>query len=178
MKSHTIAAFLDELEKIGGRMQSAGYMQTRRGTRPYRVDTLLGRSSQPSQPVQPPEPVQDARAPEVDQPLPAEPVTADGAEPQEAAVGKLAAAEPTMTEKAMAGMSQARPYVVGGIKAAIPAAFFAKIMAGEGAKGSHAARVAGLAGAGLGVANEYMKQWAEKNKRQELAKKILSSEKR
>ena len=174
MKSHTIAAFLDELEKIGGRMQSAGYMQSRRGTRPYRVDTLLSRSAQSSPD---PEPSQDVQAPEMDQPMPAEPAGTDGAEPQEAAVGKLASAqERPLSEKAMEGMSKARPYVVGGIKAGIPSAFFAKALVGEGAKGSHAARIAGITGAGLGVANEYMKRWAEKNKQKALAKKILSSE--
>ena len=158
----------DELEKIGARMRSAGYMQSRSGVRPIRVDTLLNRGVQ-SQETE----LATAQPPETDQPMPAEPAGETAAE--EAPVGKLASADATLSEKTMSGVAKARPYVVSGIKAGIPAAIFGKIMAGEGAKGSHAARIAGIAGAGLGVANEAMKQWAEKHKQKALAKKILGA---
>lgn len=180
MQIHKIAAFLDELEKIGGRMQMAGYMQSRRGIRPYRVDTLLSRQAAPSSPSSSEPQHQgmeaDAQAPELTQTEPAQ--TAQESQDdqgQEASIGKVAADE-TFREKVMGGLSEARPYAVSGIKAGVPAALFGKIMIGEGPKASHAARIAGLVGASLGVGNEAMKRWAEQNKRQALAKKILNVE--
>jgi len=56
------------------------------------------------------------------------------------------------------------------LKAGIPAAFFMKTMVPSSAG---AARTAGLVGAGLGMGNEYLERWAEKNKRKAVAKKIL-----
>ena len=94
----------------------------------------------------------------------------------EPVIGKLAARERPLRERVTEKAYQARPYVVSGIKAGVPAALFGKIMVGEGAKGSHAARIAGLTGAGLGIANEAMQRWAEQNRRRALARKILSTE--
>lgn len=165
MQYQKLAALFDEVEKIGASWRQAGYMQSRRGIRPLRVDTLLSKSSS-----------------DVDNfsdnasPAEAEPPSASYAtdEPDDgSAIGKAASAEEPRREKVMKGFAQARPYVVGGIKAGVPAALFGKIMAGEGPAGSKAARIAGVTGAGLGVANEYMKQWAEKNKRKDVAKRLL-----
>jgi hypothetical protein len=164
MQITLLAGIFDELEKIGASTQMAGYMQSRRGTRPYRVSTLLSRDSRPN--LTNPDSV--AQNPELDQPPPAQPASDEEGEP---ALGKTASE--TMKERALTGFAKARPYVAEGVKGALPAALFGKIMAGEGPKGSHTARVMGVLGAAAGITNRALKDWAERHKRREVAKKIL-----
>ena len=165
MQRQTLESVFDELEKIGASMRSAGYMQSRRGTRSLRVDTLLNRGAQQDTPTTS-SVEQDMQAPEVDQPEPAQVAQDDAGEGT--SVGKVASK--SKSDKALEAFSEVRPYAVSGLKAGIPAAFFMKTMVPSSAG---AARTAGLVGAGLGMGNEYLERWAEKNKRKAVAKKIL-----
>lgn len=169
MQFPEIAAFFDELEKIGARMQSAGFMQSRRGTRPYRVDTLLGRTAAPAmESQQEPPPPQDGPEPGEDQHTDPE-VAGEGD------MGKMAVSlEDERVERAIGGFASARPYVAGAIAAGGPAAFITKTLMGEHPKAMRAAQIAGAAGLGVGAANTALKRWAEKHKEKELAKKILA----
>lgn len=160
MRLHILAGLIDELEKIGVSMRQAGFMQARRGTRPYRVDTLLGKSSSPGYV----EPNTTSQAPELDQPP--DPQLAQEEDEGDPAVGKTAEAD--LGTKAMQGFAEARPYVVGGLQAGVPMAVLGNIVGGR-----KAGIGAGLVGTGLGATNEYLKQWAEKNKRKAVAKKLL-----
>lgn len=166
MEPLVLAAMLDELDKIAASYRAAGHMQARSGTRPIRVHNLLGKSQGSDQGSDRGFVDKDAttQAPETEQPASPE---MEGDE-----LGKEAK-DKGVKQKALEGFAKSRPYVVGGIKAGVPAAVFGKILVGDGPKGSKAARVAGLVGAGLGVGNEYMKDWAEKNKRRSVAKKLL-----
>jgi hypothetical protein len=169
MQLHILAGMIDELEKIGARMRTAGFMQSRRGTRPYRVDTLLGKDQASPGYV---EPNTSAQTPESEQP--AEPSLAqnegDGGDPS---IGKTAEIlEPgSRTEKALKGFASARPYVAEGVKAGVPAAVLGNIVGGR-----RLGTIAGVGGAGLGVANEALKRWAQKNKGQAVAKKLLEGQ--
>jgi hypothetical protein len=167
MQLPEIEAFFDELEKIGARKQSAGFMQSRSGIRPYRVDTLLNRTSESpmSSSADTTEPLQDAPEPEAEQ------HTAEVAGEED--MGKTAEEEKTI-EKAIGGFASARPYVAGGIAAGGPAAFITKTLMGEHPKATRAAQIAGAAGLGIGAANVALKRWAEKHKNRNLSKKILA----
>ena len=165
MQITILAGMFDELQKIAASKQMSAHMQSRSGRRPIRAHNLLARDSSPS----PTTPDSVAQNPELEPAAPAQP--AEPSEGGEPVMGKTAAEE--LKERALTGFAKARPYVAEGIKGALPAALFGKIMAGEGAKGSHAARVMGLLGATAGVTNRALKDWAEKHKRRHVAKKIL-----
>lgn len=164
MRLHILAGMIDELEKIGASMRQAGFMQSRRGTRPIRVETLVGRQSKIT------EPDTIAQDPELDQPPPAQ--FAQEEDEGDPAVGKTAQAfSPETAEKAMHGFASARPYAVGALQAGVPAAVLGNIVGGR-----KLGIIGGLGGAGLGSVNEYLKQWAQKNKRQALARKLLEGQ--
>lgn len=164
MRLHILSGMFDELEKIGVSMRQAGFMQARRGTRPYRVDTLLGK--QPGFV----EPNTVTQAPELDQP-PA-PQLAQEEDEGDPAVGKTAEVDwEGMGTKAMHGFVGARPYVVGGLQAGVPAAVLGNIVGGR-----RLGIIAGLGGTGAGMINEHLKQWAARNKRKALSKKILEGQ--
>jgi hypothetical protein len=155
---------IDELEKIGVSMRHAGFMQARRGTRPYRVDTLLGK--QPGYV----EPNTVTQAPELDQPPPSQ--AAQEEDEGDPAVGKTAQVlSPETAEKAMQGFATARPYAVGALQAGVPAAVLGNIVGGR-----KLGIIGGIGGAGLGSVNEYLKQWAQKNRRQAVAKRLLEGQ--
>jgi len=166
MRLHILAGMIDELEKIGVSMRNAGYMQSRRGTRPIRVDTLVGRQSKIT------EPNTVSQSPELDQPP--EPEMAQGEEGGEGdpAVGKTAEVDwDNVGTRAMHGFAGARPYVVGGLQAGVPAAVLGNIIGGR-----RAGAIAGTVGTGLGATNEYLKQWAAKNRRKAVAQKLLAGQ--
>jgi hypothetical protein len=155
---------IDELEKIGLSMREAGFMQSRRGTRPIRVDTLVNRQSKIT------EPDTVAQSPELDQPPP--PDASQDEDEGDPAVGKTAEVDWSgMGTRAMHGFAGARPYAVGAVQAGVPAAVLGNIVGGR-----RLGIIAGLGGAGLGATNEALKQWAEKNKRTALAKKLLEGQ--
>lgn len=158
----TIASFLDELEKIGASKQIAGYMQLRSGTRPYRVSTLLNKSDSSIT-----EPISITQNPGDERPDPAVP---DDDFDKAATFNKS-----EIKERSLEGFAKARPYVASAFKAAIPAALVGKFMAGEGSRGSKAARIGAITGAGLGIVNKALEDWAQKHKRKAVAKKILNA---
>lgn len=161
MQESVIAGFLDELEKIGASTQMAGYLQSRRGTRPYRVSTLLNKDTKPNIT----EPNLLVQNPENDQPAPAEP---DTGEDDAQSLGKIAGRLSERKQKAMEGFAKVRPYVASGVKAGLPAAVLGNIYGGK-----RTAKVFGAVGAGAGVLNEALQNWAEKNKRRRVAKELL-----
>jgi hypothetical protein len=161
MRLHIFAGMFDELEKIGASMREAGFMQSRRGTRPYRVDTLVNRQSKIT------EPNTVSQSPELEQPP--EPEVARDEDEGDPAVGKTAQAEGA--ERAIRGFAEARPYVVGGLKAGVPIAVLGNIVGGR-----RTGAIAGGVGTGAGVLNEYLKQWAQKHKRKAVAKKLLEGQ--
>ena len=164
MRLHILAGMFDELEKIAVSTGQAGFMQSRRGTRPYRVDTLLGK--QPGYV----EPNTVSQNPEQDQPAP--PQLSQEEDEGDPAVGKTAEVDwEGMGNKAMHGFVGARPYVVGGLQAGVPAAVLGNIVGGR-----RLGIMAGLGGTGAGVVNEHLKAWAAKNKRKALSKKILEGQ--
>jgi hypothetical protein len=178
MNVSILAGFLDELDgidKVAVSRVATSFPQGRRGIRSLRVHNLIGRDFvKEDSPGISSEP--DHHNPE-DQTV-ANPEMADSSDGGdgggEMSIGKMAAVfTEERKEKAIGAFVKARPYVAGGLKAGIPAALAGKIIAGEGPRGSNVARVAGIIGAGLGVANEGLKNWAEKNKRKAVAKQLL-----
>jgi hypothetical protein len=77
-------------------------------------------------------------------------------------------AEEDTKERVMQGFVKSRPYVAGAIKTGLPAALVAKTVLDK----PWVTRAALLGGAGLGVANEAIKRWAQKHPRGSLAKEI------
>ena len=137
-------------------------MQSRKGTRPYRVGTLLNRERAAVDQSTPNLLVQN---PENDQPLPAEPDTGD-----EESMGKSAARLSERKEKALSAFAKARPYVAEGVAAGVPAAVLGNIYGGK-----RTAKIFGAVGTGAGVLNRSLKDWAEKNKRKRVARELLES---
>lgn len=76
------------------------------------------------------------------------------------------------SDRVMETVVKARPYAAGAFKAGVPAGFFGGILGGP-----KLARIFGITGAGLGAANEYLRQWARKHKRLKAAREILKQEK-
>jgi hypothetical protein len=166
MQLHILAGMFDELEKIGVSLGQAGFMQSRRGTRPYRVNTLLNKQNSPGYV----DPSSVAQNPELDQPPPAE--LAQEEDEGDTAVGKTAQViSPETQERAMHAFVGARPYVVGGLQAGVPVAVLGNIVGGR-----RTGAIAGAGATGAGVLNEYLKQWAQKHKRKAVAKKILEGQ--
>lgn len=162
MQTGTIAGLLDELEKISISKQMAGYMQSRRGIRPYRVDTLLSRGRARPDVTDP-----DLLTynPDSERHPPAEP---DTGEEESQSMGKMAGKLSESKQKALGAFAKARPYVAAGVKSGVPAAVLGNVYGG-----SRAAKIFGAIGAGAGVLNKSLKDWAEKNKRTQVAKQIL-----
>lgn len=160
MQFYKLAGFLDELEKMGASYRNAGYLQSRRGIRPIRVDTLINRTSSVT------EPEQVAQNPELDQPPAA---MASEEDSGEASIGKTAGEK---TEKAMHGFVRARPYASSALGAAVPAALLGGIYGGP-----RAAKTFGTVGGVLGLANQGLKDWAKAHKRKGVAKAILEEQK-
>ena len=80
-------------------------------------------------------------------------------------------------EKAMEGFVAARPYVKGAVTGAVPGALLGGVLGGN--KAGHGYKLAkGLAafGATLGTADVGLKQWAAKNKRKKLARRVLAAQ--
>lgn len=163
MQLHQLAGLIDELEKIGVSMRNAGFMQSRRGIRPIRVDTLVGRESRIT------EPEQVAQDPELDQPAP--PQMANDSDEGDPAVGKTASSKGTK-EKAMRSFVAARPYLSSAAKAAVPAAMLGGVYGGP-----RSAKLFGAIGATGGLVNQALKDWAQTHKRKDVAKDILRGEK-
>ncbi len=164
MRLHILSGMIDELEKISVSMREAGFMQSRRGTRPLRVDTLVNRQSKIT------EPDTISQSPELDQPP--EPEVVGDQDEGDAAVGKTAQSNISAgAERAMHGFAEARPYVVGGLKAGVPSAVLGNIVGGR-----RAGAIAGGVGTAAGVMNEYLKDWAQKHKRKAVAKKLLEGQ--
>jgi hypothetical protein len=173
MQVEILEGVFDELGKIAARKGQAGFMQSRRGTRPHRVANLLSRDTAPNvsthqHPLSKADSV--AQDPEKEQPPPA--ATVDGEESEKSAEKKWKERK----TQALSAFAKARPYAVSGIKAGVPAAVLGGIMGAgkEGARGSRAAKIFGALGAGAGMANQAIKDWAEKNKRKAVAKEILA----
>jgi hypothetical protein len=164
MRLQILAGMLEELEKIGASRGQAGYMQSRRGTRPYRVDTLLGKQNQPGYV----EPNTVTQNPEQDQPNAPELAHDEG--DGDVALGKTAAPSDPK-ERVMHGFASARPYVASGVTAGVPSALLGNVFGGK-----RGARIGGVLGATAGATNEYLRQWAEKNRRKAVAKKLLEGQ--
>lgn len=165
MQESVIVGLFDELEKIAVSTAMAGYMQSRRGTRPYRVSTLLARDRTETDLSTPNLLVQN---PENDQPTPAEP---DTGEEESQSMGKIAVRLSERKEKALSTFAKARPYVAEGVKAGVPAAVLGNIYGGK-----RTAKVFGAVGLGAGILNRSLKDWAEKNKRKRVAKELLETD--
>ena len=161
MKDVTILGFVDELEKISASKGMASYMQTRRGTRPIRVDTLLSKENRDSV-------AQDTDLEQPDPPTSANEESEGGGDGDGGAVKMAKVFTKERKEKAIGAFAKARPYVAGGFTAGVPAALLGGVMGGK-----KTAKTLGIIGAAAGVTNEALKDWAEKNKRKRVARKIL-----
>jgi hypothetical protein len=71
-------------------------------------------------------------------------------------------------QKALEGTVTARPYISSAVTAAVPAAMLGTIYGGP-----RMGKAFGAVGASLGVGNQALKDWAERNKRKQISKKIL-----
>lgn len=160
MQKAALIGFFDEMQKMAASKGMAGYMQSRRGTRPYRVSTLLQRE----------QPEQATHNPEMDQPDPPE-NAAESGEGGGGAVKMAKVLSKERKEKAIGAFAKARPYVAGGFTAGVPAALLGGVLGGK-----KTAKTLGVLGAAAGVTNEALKDWAEKHKRKRVAKEILGED--
>lgn len=71
-------------------------------------------------------------------------------------------------QKALEGTVAARPYVSSAVTAAVPAAMLGTLYGGP-----RMGKAFGAIGASMGLGNQALKDWAEKNKRKQISKKIL-----
>jgi hypothetical protein len=166
MRDAFLIGFFDEMQKMAASKGMAGYMQSRRGTRPYRVSTLLQRDQMPTQPNL------VTQNPEMDQPEPAQNVE----ETEDGDGGAVKMAE-SAQDKAVDVFVKAKPYLKATAAGAVPGALLGSALGGMGTPaGRHAGRVGAVIGGGLGVANRALSDWAEKHKRTRLAKKILKKD--
>lgn len=77
-------------------------------------------------------------------------------------------------DKAIGAAAQARPWIKSGVKGAIPAAIAANLLLPfEGGAKRGLVAGAGILGAGLGMGDRALKQWAKKHKGRKVAKEIL-----
>ena len=159
MKDTILVGFMDELEKIAASKGSARHMQTRQGTRPIRFSTLLANENRESV-------TQDTDLEQPEPPTNANEEDAGGGDGGAVKMAKLLTKE--RKEKAIGAFAKARPYVAGGVSAGVPLGFLGNIMGGK-----KTARTLGVLGAAAGVTNEALKDWAEKNKRKRVAKRLL-----
>lgn len=163
-----LLALFDEIEKLGVAKDVSHFMQTRTGRRPIRVGTLMKKET--------------AYLPdntEGDQKQNSERSEDLEAEAGQGFADKVAAAR-ERRDRAIGAAATARPWVKSGIKGAIPAAVAANFLipATEQPWLRRKSKiVAGMTavGAGLGVADKALKDWAEKNKRKAVAREILKT---
>ncbi|MHC4180571.1 MAG: hypothetical protein ACYSWU_23980 [Planctomycetota bacterium] len=170
MQVQVLSGLFDELEKISARRASAGFMQTRSGRRPIRASTLLAKPQLAPDSSNGANPSVEPDAPMADM----EPAV-EGTGPTDAGekVAKLLTKE--RKEKALEGVATARPYVVSGVKGAVPGALIGKVLfeGGKGRLAGHAGRTGAILGGAMGVTHEALQRWAEKHKRKAVAKKLL-----
>lgn len=150
-------ALFDELEKLAVSSEVSPFMQSRKGRRPIRVAKLIALERHRNSPAD-------------------EETT--GAFEHEMGSGMMddkLGEDRTLKERAMHGFVRARPYAAAAAQSGIPAALAGKFLfeGGSGRLAGHAARTFGLIGAGAGITNEALKQWAIKNRRRKEAKQIL-----
>jgi hypothetical protein len=163
-----LLALFGELEKSGVARDVSHFMQTRTGRRPIRVGTLMKKETAY---------LPDSKRSEQKQ-------DSEKAEDLEAEAGhgfaeKMASAK-ERREQAIGAAAKARPWIKSGIKGAIPAAVAANFLipaTKEPWIGRKSKIVAGVtaAGAGLGLADKALRDWAEKNKRKRVAREILKT---
>jgi hypothetical protein len=171
---------IGRLEKRAASTTAAPYLQLRSGRRPIRVHTLLKNESKAYLPEKP-DPRQLKAGVETHSPMDTEHEFGQGI--GEGTMYKGAAKDDTARERALKGFVKARPYVVSGVKAGLPAGLFTKMLLPEsptGAVGKAMKRIgpmgAVLIGAGLGVTNEALKAWAKRHRRKtRLAKQLLKT---
>jgi hypothetical protein len=151
-----LSAMFDELEKIGASYRSAGYMQARSGVRPIRAHNLANKGFVEQESV--------TQAPDAEQPQAPELETGDSDD-----LGKEAKVNAEDAKsKALEGYAKARPYIISGVKGAVPAALLGGVLGGK--KGS---KVFGAVGAAAGVTDRALRSWAEENRRNRAAKALL-----
>jgi hypothetical protein len=177
MQVEILEGLFDELDKVAARKRSAGFMQSRTGTRPYRVSTLVGRDSGDI-------PQRPGTTTSYQHPLSKPDSVAQDTENEQASppsmdeeTEKEAGKRESRTDRALSAFAKARPYAVGAVKAGVPAAVLGGIMGASktGVRGAHSARVFGALGAGAGVANQAIKDWAERHKRKKISKELLEN---
>lgn len=165
MQDIIFAAFFDEMEKIAASYRIAGHLKARSGIRPIRAATLLAKDSALA--------AQQHQGPSHTDAGPGQgELAGEGAHapqlgPTETAEGeKMAASE--RTERVVGGFARARPYAVSAIEGAVPTALVGSMLFGP-----RAGKIGAGLGAGLGVTNQVLKDWAEKHKRKAVARKFL-----
>lgn len=154
-----LPSFFEELEKLGVSKRDSSFMQSRRGRRPIRAHKLLEK--------------ENAR-PQND-----EEGTASGHE-YEHGMGmeeKLGESRDSTRRKAIRGAVAARPWMSSAVKGAIPAAVAANFLipaTSEKAMRHKSRIVAGIGalGAGIGVTDRALKNWARKHPRTTEAKTL------
>ena len=160
-------AFTDELQKIAVSTGNSDFMQTRKGRRPIRVQTLLARNSQDES--------SDESASDIEH------EAGPGMQGEDVKVGSVRAEKrEDRKNRTIRGFVRARPYVKSAITGGIPLAVAAKMLlpevslnAGRLRRALSPGRVGFIVGATGGVADKYLRDWAEKNKRKQISKEIL-----
>ena len=156
------------LEKRAVAKNMSHFTQTRTGRRSIRVGTLLKKETAYLPTAQQGERNQDAEK--------SEDLEIEGGRGMEEKLGSASERK----EKAIGAAASARPWIKAGIKGAVPASIAASLMI-PASKEPWVARknriVAGIGaiGAGAGVADKALKDWAERNKRKAVAKQILKT---
>jgi len=140
-----LEGLFDEVIKIAASKRMASYMQSRTGTRPIRVQTLLDKENNQTQ--QPDLTIQEPDTQPIDK----------------------EAAEEGWQEKTIRPFAVARPYVASAAKGAVPGSIIGTVLGG-GKAGKMTLIGAGV-GAGLGTLDAALQKWAKDNPRQ--AKKAL-----
>lgn len=159
-------AFFDELEKLGVSKRDSAFMQSRKGRRPIRAHRLLQKETSFNRPQE-----MDS----VGEPSPEYEVGGGMAE-------KLGAKkDESIGKKAIRGAVSARPWVSSGVKGAIPAAIVSNfLIPATSQKGlKYKSRIvsgAAALGAGVGVADKALKDWARKNPRTDVARALKKQE--
>lgn len=156
------------LEKRAVAKSVSHFTQTRTGRRPISVGTLLKKETAYLPTSQQGERNQDAEK--------SEDLEIEGGRGMEEKLGSVSEKK----EKAIGAAASARPWIKSGVTAAIPAAVAANFLIPASKepwlsrKGKIVAGVGAL-GAGAGIADRALKDWAEKNKRKAIAKQILKT---
>jgi len=158
----SLPAFFEELEKIGVSKRDSFFMQTRSGRRPIRAHKLLEKETSFSRP------------PESDSEVSSENEHEYGEGMQE----KLGAEQAdSIKHKAMRSAVSARPWVGSAIKGAIPAAVAANFLIPASTPETLKRKsriVAGIGelGAGWGITDRALKDWAKRHPRTDVARAL------